>query len=130
MTILSWKITVLALLMLPVFIFPARWVGRRLAAITREAYSLNAEMNAMMSERFNVAGALLVKIFGRPDVRVGGFRARTGRVRDIGVTTAMYARIFFTGPHTHRHHWRRRWFTVSEVSWSSTQNCPSAPWWR
>ena len=97
MFILSWKITVLALLMLPVFIFPARWVGRRLAAITREAYSLNAEMNAMMSERFNVAGALLVKIFGKPHYEADVFRDRTGRVRDIGVTTAMYGRVFFTG---------------------------------
>jgi ATP-binding cassette subfamily B protein len=97
MFILSWKITILALLMLPVFIFPARWVGRRLAAITREAYSLNAEMNAMMSERFNVAGALLVKIFGKPHYDADVFRDRTGRVRDIGITTAMYGRIFFTG---------------------------------
>jgi ATP-binding cassette subfamily B protein len=97
MTVLSWKITILALLMLPVFIFPARWVGRRLAALTREAYSLNAEMNAMMSERFNVAGALLVKIFGKPNYESEVFRERTGRVRDIGVTTAMYGRIFFTG---------------------------------
>jgi ATP-binding cassette subfamily B protein len=97
MFILSWKITILALLMLPVFIFPARWVGRRLAAITREAYSLNAEMNAMMSERFNVAGALLVKIFGKPHYEADVFRDRTGRVRDIGITTAMYGRIFFTG---------------------------------
>ena len=97
MAVLSWKLTVLALLMLPVFIFPARWVGRRLAAITREAYGLNAEMNTMMSERFNVAGALLVKIFGKPSYEAESFRARTGRVRDIGVTTAMYGRIFFTG---------------------------------
>jgi ATP-binding cassette subfamily B protein len=97
MFILSWQITVLALLILPVFIFPARWVGRRLAAITREAYNLNADMNAMMSERFNVAGALLVKIFGRPGYEADVFRARTGRVRDIGVTTAMYGRVFFTG---------------------------------
>ena len=97
MFILSWQITLLALLMLPVFIFPARWVGRRLAAITREAYGLNAEMNTMMSERFNVAGALLVKIFGQAGVRSRRFEARTGRVRDIGVTTAMYGRVFFTG---------------------------------
>jgi ATP-binding cassette subfamily B protein len=97
MLLLSWKITLLALLLLPVFIFPARWVGRRLAAITREAYSLNAEMNTMMSERFNVAGALLVKIFGRPEREAADFSVRTGRVRDIGVTTAMYGRIFFTG---------------------------------
>jgi ATP-binding cassette subfamily B protein len=97
MVVLSWKLTVLALLMLPVFIFPARWVGRRLQAITREAYGLNAQMNAMMSERFNVAGALLVKIFGKPAFEAESFKARTGRVRDIGVTTAMYGRIFFTG---------------------------------
>jgi ATP-binding cassette, subfamily B, bacterial len=97
MTILSWQITVLALLMLPVFIFPARFVGKRLAAITREAYNLNADMNAMMSERFNVAGALLVKIFGRPRYEADAFRAKTGRVRDIGVTTAMYGGLFFTG---------------------------------
>jgi ATP-binding cassette, subfamily B, bacterial len=95
MFVLSWKITVLALLMLPVFIFPARWVGRRLAALTREAYSLNAEMNTMMSERFNVAGALLVKIFGQAQRETDAFSARTGRVRDIGVTTAMYGRVFF-----------------------------------
>ncbi len=97
MFILSWQITALALLMLPVFIFPARFVGRRLAKITREAYNLNADMNAMMSERFNVAGALLVKIFGRPQTEADVFRAKTGRVRDIGVTTSMYGRIFFTG---------------------------------
>lgn len=97
MTILSWQITVLALLMLPVFIFPARFVGKRLAAITREAYNLNADMNAMMTERFNVAGALLVKIFGRPRYETDVFRAKTGRVRDIGVTTAMYGGLFFTG---------------------------------
>ena len=97
MLILSWQITLLALCLLPVFIFPARWVGRRLAAITREAYNLNAEMNTMMSERFNVAGALLVKIFGKPKYEADMFEARTGRVRDIGVTTAMYGRIFFTG---------------------------------
>ena len=97
MLILSWQITLLALCLLPVFIFPARWVGRRLAAITREAYNLNAEMNTMMSERFNVAGALLVKIFGKPKYEADMFEARTGRVRDIGVTTAMYGRVFFTG---------------------------------
>ena len=97
MFILSWKITALALLMLPIFIFPARWVGKRLAGLTREAYNLNADMNAMMSERFNVAGALLVKIFGRPQYEADVFRQRTGHVRDIGVTTSMYGRVFFTG---------------------------------
>ena len=78
MFILSWKITALALLMLPIFIFPARWVGKRLAGLTREAYNLNADMNAMMSERFNVAGALFVKIFGRPQYEADVFRAEDG----------------------------------------------------
>ena len=83
---LSWQITLLSLVLLPVFVLPARRIGRRLQAITRESYELNASMNATMTERFNVAGALLVKLFGRPD---GGGRARSrdraGRVRDIGV---------------------------------------------
>jgi len=97
MSVLSWQLTVMSLLLLPVFVFPARWVGRRLAGLTREAYGLNADMNSMMTERFNVSGALLVKIFGEEHYESDVFRARTGRVRDIGVTTAMYGRIFFTG---------------------------------
>src|SRR5439155_17421392 len=66
MLFLSWQITLVALALLPVFVVPARWVGRRLQTITRESYALNAEMNTTMSERFNVAGALLVKLFGHP----------------------------------------------------------------
>src|SRR3569623_594089 len=64
----SWQVTVLSLFLLPVFVIPARRVGRRLADITRESYKLDATMNATMTERFGVAGALLVKLFGRPDV--------------------------------------------------------------
>ena len=92
---LSWQITALALVMLPVFVLPARRIGRRLQAITRESYSLNASMNATMTERFNVAGALLVKLFGRPEAEDRSFRDRAARVRDIGITSAMYARAFF-----------------------------------
>jgi ATP-binding cassette, subfamily B, bacterial len=92
---LSWQITALALVMLPVFVLPARRIGRRLQAITREAYTLNASMNATMTERFNVAGALLVKLFGRPADEDKSFRDRAARVRDIGITSAMYARAFF-----------------------------------
>jgi ATP-binding cassette subfamily B protein len=92
---LSWQITLVSLVMLPVFVIPARFVGRRLQAITRESYSLNAEMNTTMTERFNVAGALLVKIFGRPSEESRSFDEKAGRVRDIGVTSAMYSRIFF-----------------------------------
>jgi ATP-binding cassette subfamily B protein len=95
MLFLSWQITLVALALLPVFVVPARWVGRRLQTITRESYALNAEMNTTMSERFNVAGALLVKLFGHPRAETATFDARAGRVRDIGVTSAMYSRIFF-----------------------------------
>jgi len=92
---LSWQITLVALLMLPIFLLPARWMGRRLQTITRESYQLDAKMNTTMTERFNVAGALLVKLFGRPDEEARTFRERAGRVRDIGITSAMYSRIFF-----------------------------------
>jgi ATP-binding cassette subfamily B protein len=92
---LSWQITAMALVLLPVFLLPARYVGRRLQAITRESYALNAELNTTMTERFNVAGALLVKLFGRPGDENDAFRSRAARVRDIGVTQAMYARVFF-----------------------------------
>jgi ATP-binding cassette subfamily B protein len=95
MIILSWQITVVALLLLPLFVLPARWVGSRLAAITRESMQLNAAMSQTMTERFNVAGALLVKIFGRPQEESSQFSAKAGRVRDIGITSAMYSRIFF-----------------------------------
>ena len=92
---LSWQITALALVMLPVFVLPARRIGTRLQAITREAYTLNASMNSTMTERFNVSGALLVKLFGRPVDEDASFRRRAARVRDIGITSAMYARAFF-----------------------------------
>ena len=95
MLFLSWQITLLALVLLPVFIVPARLLGTRLQEMTRESYALNAQMNTMMTERFNVAGALLVKLFGRPDVEDLQFRDKAGRVRDIGITSAMLGRIFF-----------------------------------
>jgi ATP-binding cassette, subfamily B, bacterial len=80
----------------PLFVLPARRIGRRLQEITRESYGLNASMNATMTERFNVAGALLVKLFGRPSAEADSFRGRAERVRDIGVLSAMYGRTFFT----------------------------------
>jgi ATP-binding cassette, subfamily B, bacterial len=94
MLLLNWQITLVALTLLPVFVMPARWVGRRLQAITRESYGLNAQMNTTMTERFNVAGALLVKLFGRQDEERRGFEEKAARVRDIGVTQAMYSRVF------------------------------------
>ena len=92
---LSWQITAISLVMLPVFVIPARRIGARLQTITRESYNLDASMNATMNERFNVSGAMLVKLFGRPDEEIESFRNRAGRVRDIGVTSALYGRAFF-----------------------------------
>jgi ATP-binding cassette subfamily B protein len=95
MFFLSWQLTLVSLILLPAFVLPARWLGRRLQGITREAYALNAQMNTTMTERFNVSGALLVKLFGRPGEEARSFDDKAGRVRDIGVTQAMYARFFF-----------------------------------
>jgi ATP-binding cassette subfamily B protein len=95
MFFLSWELTLVSLILLPAFVLPARWLGRRLQGITREAYGLNAQMNTTMTERFNVSGALLVKLFGRSGEEARSFDDKAGRVRDIGVTQAMYARFFF-----------------------------------
>jgi len=97
MFVLSWQITLLVLVLVPLFLLPARFVGRKLADISRESMQLNADMSQTMTERFNVAGALLVKIFGRYHRETVGFGESAGRVRDIGVTQALYARFFFTG---------------------------------
>jgi ATP-binding cassette subfamily B protein len=95
MLALEWRLTLLALVVLPAFIIPARKVGVRLQDISREQMGLNAQMNTQMTERFNVAGAMLVKLFGRHSDEVGAFSGRAGRVRDIGITSAMYGRVFF-----------------------------------
>jgi len=91
---LSWQVTVLSLILLPIFVLPAKRFGRKLQTLTRESYGLNASMNTTTTERFNVSGALLVVLFGRPEVEAQSFSDRAGRVRDIGVTTAMYGRVF------------------------------------
>ncbi|QQS26392.1 MAG: ABC transporter ATP-binding protein [Actinomycetota bacterium] len=95
MIALEWRLTLLALAVLPLFVVPARRVGRRMQQLSREQMGLNAEMHTQMTERFNVSGALLVKLFGRHDDEVGAFSSRAGRVRDIGVRSAMYGRVFF-----------------------------------
>ncbi|HEX5301617.1 MAG TPA: ABC transporter ATP-binding protein [Streptosporangiaceae bacterium] len=92
---LSWLVSVIALAMIPLFILPARLVGRRMQRLTRESMQLNAEMGSTMTERFNVAGAMLVKLFGRPREETDAFSLRAGKVRDIGVVTAMYGQVFF-----------------------------------
>ena len=96
MFILSWQVTLVSLLLVPLFLFPARWMGRRLQSMTRDQMSLNAVMSAQMSERFNVSGALLVKLFGRPAEESASFTGRAAQVRDIGVSIAMANRWFFT----------------------------------
>ena len=95
MFVLSWKLTLVALVLLPVFAIPARFLGRRLQSIIREGYNLAAEMNAIMVERFNVSGALLVKLFGRPADESRDFGRKAGRVRDIAIAQGIYARMFF-----------------------------------
>jgi ATP-binding cassette, subfamily B, bacterial len=95
MFVLSWQLTLVALVLLPLFMLPARWLGRRLQSITRELYGLNAEMNIGMVERFNVSGALLVKLFGHPDAESQAFKEKAARVRDIDIVQAIYARFFF-----------------------------------
>ncbi|MFJ2264214.1 ABC transporter ATP-binding protein [Streptomyces sp. NPDC087844] len=96
MLTLSWQITLLALVLLPVFVVPARRVGRRMAKLQREAADLNAAMGTRMTERFSAPGATLIKLFGRPAEESAEFAARARRVRDIGVRTAMAQTVFIT----------------------------------
>jgi ATP-binding cassette subfamily B protein len=95
MFLLSWQISLIALVLIPLFLLPARRVGRRLQRLTRESMQLDAAMGSTMTERFNVAGAMLVKLFGRPREESEVFAERAGRVRDIGVTQSMYGQVFF-----------------------------------
>jgi ATP-binding cassette subfamily B protein len=95
MVALEWRVTLLAVALLPLFIVPARVVGRRLQQLARESMRLNADMNSTMTERFNVAGAMLVKLFGRLDDEQEVFHDRAERVADIGVRTAMHGRVLF-----------------------------------
>ncbi|GII32100.1 ABC transporter ATP-binding protein [Planotetraspora mira] len=94
MLVLSWQITVVALVLLPIFIFPAKWVGRRMSKLTREQMQLDAEMSSVMTERFNVAGAMVAKLYGRPEDEALHFGQRAGRVRDVGIIVAMYGAVF------------------------------------
>jgi ABC-type multidrug transport system fused ATPase/permease subunit len=96
MLTLSWQVTLLALVLLPIFVLPARRLGRRMAGLQREAANLNAGMTTQMTERFSAPGATLVKLFGRPVQEADDFGVRAGRVRDIGIRTAMLTRWFMT----------------------------------
>ncbi|AYJ47813.1 ABC transporter ATP-binding protein [Rhodococcus sp. P1Y] len=93
---ISWQVTLLALVLLPVFVLPARRMGRRLARLQREAAAHNSAMSTQMTERFSAPGATLVKLFGQPDVESDEFALRASRVRDIGVRSAMVQTVFVT----------------------------------
>ncbi len=92
---LEWRLTLISLALLPAFILPARRIGRRLQVVTREGMQLNASMNNTVSERFNVGGALVAKLFGNPDRDRDLYSQRAGGVRDVGIATAMYMRLLF-----------------------------------
>jgi ATP-binding cassette, subfamily B, bacterial len=92
---LEWRLTLLALALLPIFVLPSRRVGRMLQRLTRQQMRLVASMNTTLNERFNVAGALLVALFGRRTAEQADFTERAGKVRDIGVRSALYGRVFF-----------------------------------
>jgi ATP-binding cassette subfamily B protein len=95
MMVLSWQITIFSLALLPLFLFPTKWVGRKLQALTRESFNVNAEMSSTMTERFNVSGAMLVALYGQPKREEEFFRSRARRVADIGIKSAMLNRLFF-----------------------------------
>ena len=96
MVALEWRLTLLTLVVLPAFILPARRIGRKLQVITRDGFMVNASMSNTIAERFNVAGALVVKLFGRQDRERDEFANRAGQVRDIGVASAMYSRVLMS----------------------------------
>lgn len=95
MLFLSWQITVVSLILLPAFLIPTKWVGRKLQSLTRDAFELNAQMSSTMTERFNVSGAMLVSLYGQADNENEFFRSRARRVADIGISMAMLNRLFF-----------------------------------
>jgi ATP-binding cassette subfamily B protein len=94
MLVLSWQVTLVALVLLPVFILPAKWVGRKMSGLSREQMELDAQMSSVMTERFNVAGAMVAKLYGRPAEEAVHFAERAARVRDVGVTVGMYGAFF------------------------------------
>lgn len=96
MLALSWQVTLLALALVPLFIVPAKLLGRKLANISRDAMDNNAAMSSLMTERFNVGGAMLVKLYGRPDEESRGFSAIAARVRDLGVRQSVIGGLLFT----------------------------------
>ncbi|MFM9130625.1 MAG: ABC transporter ATP-binding protein [Actinomycetes bacterium] len=95
MFFLSWTITLTSLVLLPIFLIPAKYMGKKVQALSREQMNLNSQMSQTMNEKFNVAGALLAKLFGSPDKESNNFFVKAERVKDIGINIAMTNRIFF-----------------------------------
>jgi ATP-binding cassette subfamily B protein len=95
MLILSWQITIVSLLLLPLFLVPTKWVGKKLQSLTRDSFNLNAEMSSTMTERFNVSGAMLVSLYGRQSDEKSYFRSRARKVADMGIEIALLNRVFF-----------------------------------
>lgn len=96
MIALSWQVTLIALALVPLFVVPAKVIGRRLAHISRDAMDTNADMSSLMTERFNIGGAMLVKLYGRPEEESAGFARRASRVRDLGVRQAVFGSLLFS----------------------------------
>lgn len=95
MLTLSWQITLASLALLPVFLYPTKWVGRKLQQYTRQSFDINAQMSSTMTERFNVSGALLVSLYGDAKAEKDEFSTKARRVADIGISIAMLNRVFF-----------------------------------
>jgi ATP-binding cassette subfamily B protein len=95
MLFLSWQITLFSLALLPLFLLPTKWVGRKIQSLTRESFEVNAQMSSTMTERFNVSGALLVALYGKPSSEKEFFRSRARKVADIGIQLALLNRLFF-----------------------------------
>jgi ATP-binding cassette, subfamily B, bacterial len=95
MLFLSWQITLISLALLPLFLLPTKWVGRKIQSLTRDSFELNAQMSSTMTERFNVSGALLVALYGKHSSEKEYFRSRARKVADIGIQLAMLNRLFF-----------------------------------
>jgi len=120
MFILSWQITLVSLILVPLFLLPARWMGRKLQGMTREQMGINADMSTQMTERFNVAGALLVKLFGRPEDEAASFSARAAPWPTAGSSPAWFSSLLSPPPSS----------TDSAATWSSARSSRSEPCWR
>ncbi len=127
---LSWQITLISLIILPVFVLPAKRVGRKLSVITRESYGLNAQMNNTMTERFNVSGALLVKLFGRPEQERDEFEQKAGPGPRHRGHPGHVRPILHRRPDPHRRTGHRGGLRLGRHPGGQRQRCSWGRWWR